>query len=142
MALRWGGNQQAQAEADAAFAKLKDKKKNRKGKPVRVSGKKKRHRNRKPWKNADGSVNYHAYIVSRDWQRKREGVLQRRGRKCEQCGNLNQIQVHHRHYRTLGKESDGDLQILCHGCHSNHHEGKNGIVMDPMTAEFVGMFRV
>jgi 5-methylcytosine-specific restriction endonuclease McrA len=138
--LRWGGNLEAQKQADEAFARLRPKRKAKKA-PKRKGRKQKLGRCRKPYKRPDGTIDYYLYIASKDWRRKVAGVLKRRGSKCEECGSTHGIQIHHKHYRTLGKESDNDLRVLCGGCHANHHEGYKGIVMDPMTAEFVSMFR-
>jgi 5-methylcytosine-specific restriction endonuclease McrA len=96
--------------------------------------------NRAEYTRPDGSIDYYAYIASADWKRKRDGVIGRRG-GCEVCGTKHELQVHHKHYKTLTRESDGDLKVLCGGCHANHHEGDKGIVMDPMTTAYVGMFR-
>lgn len=50
--------------------------------------------------------------------RKRSGSL------CEMCGNKFhqfQLESHHLHYRTVGRESQWDLLILCRKCHREQH---------------------
>jgi hypothetical protein len=67
---------------------------------------------------------YHEYIKSEKWQRKARKARRRAGGKCELCQSTYRIEVHHKHYRTLGQESMTDLQVLCSGCHSIQHENK------------------
>jgi 5-methylcytosine-specific restriction endonuclease McrA len=38
--------------------------------------------------------------------------------KCEHCGSLNQLSLHHETYVNLGNEDIHDLRILCQPCHS------------------------
>lgn len=50
--------------------------------------------------------------------RKRSGAL------CEACGRKFyqfQLEAHHLHYRTVGKESPWDLLIVCRECHRKQH---------------------
>jgi 5-methylcytosine-specific restriction endonuclease McrA len=86
-------------------------------------------------------VKYHDYIVSPAWFARRRQLFDVRGERCERCGSTRNIQVHHRNYKRVGREQDKDLEVLCRGCHENEHEGKNGVVMDPITAEFISLFR-
>ena len=82
---------------------------------------------------------YYAYIQSKAWAKKREQAFKRYGRKCGVCGRTENLQVHHRHYRTLFNERMEDLGILCGDCHANEHEDKGA--MDSMSSEFAAMFR-
>lgn len=84
---------------------------------------------------------YTDYLSSRQWAKKRRKALAYYGNRCTVCGTTYRLEVHHRHYRTLFKEGWPDLDVLCRGCHENHHEGKNGVVADPMTAEFLALAR-
>src|SRR5437879_3292308 len=52
-----------------------------------------------------------------DWQTKRQEAFRAYGRKCAVCGATRRLQVHHLHYKTLGRESVGDFRILCKKCH-------------------------
>ena len=65
------------------------------------------------------SLQYRKYINSAAWFIKRDQVLLRANNRCEHCGEENtKLQVHHRHYRTLGKEKLNDLVCLCLNCHA------------------------
>lgn len=81
-------------------------------------------------------VVYKDYIQSKKWKKKRWQALNHYGCKCAICGSKKQLQVHHKHYRTLGCEEMKDLQVLCAGCHENHHEHE-GKCADPMTRAFL-----
>lgn len=130
--LRWGGNLEAQRQADAAFGKAKAKRKRK------FNRKQKR---RGQLSNPPAKIDYYRYIASAAWRKKRTGVIQRKGGKCQRCGSTYELRVHHRHYKTLGRERDKDLEVLCVGCHENEHEGDVAGVLDPMTREFVERFR-
>jgi 5-methylcytosine-specific restriction endonuclease McrA len=75
------------------------------------------------------SEKYKAHIASPEWARIRKGALERAGNSCALCGrgikDLRRkglhLEVHHKHYRNLGREQPEDLTVLCAGrggCHS------------------------
>lgn len=65
------------------------------------------------------SDQYQRYLASDAWKVKRGQVLLRSSFKCEHCGVKDvPLQIHHRHYRTLGKERLADLAALCSECHA------------------------
>lgn len=42
--------------------------------------------------------------------------------KCEECGFQYELDVHHKHYKTFGKEDiTNDLMVLCRRCHKDYH---------------------
>ena len=41
--------------------------------------------------------------------------------KCCVCGNLNDLEVHHKTYKRLGREKLSDLVLLCKYCHKELH---------------------
>jgi 5-methylcytosine-specific restriction endonuclease McrA len=52
------------------------------------------------------------------WKR----ILERDGWRCQQCGSLINLQVHHSHPRgTQGDDAEENLITLCANCHSAHH---------------------
>lgn len=77
----------------------------------------------KPNRNTQANrQSYESYINSNEWKRKRLALFQRRGRKCESCGETRgEIHVHHLTYANFGKEQDIDLLILCRECHMMRH---------------------
>ena len=70
---------------------------------------------------------YQRYLTTRHWRQTRRRVLKARGGRCAMCGIVSERpQVHHRHYKTLWREQNGDLQVLCRGHHETHHLGVTG----------------
>ena len=84
---------------------------------------------------------YHLYIASPAWNRKRQQALRHHGNACRICRKTFDLQVHHKHYRTLGRESMKDLDVLCRDCHANHHEGDKPCCQDSFTQEFLSIIR-
>jgi 5-methylcytosine-specific restriction endonuclease McrA len=60
---------------------------------------------------------YEQYLQSLDWQELRQKVLQRDNNMCQTCCNTKSLEIHHKHYNSLGKEKLEDLITLCHECH-------------------------
>jgi len=61
---------------------------------------------------------YDAYIHSPAWDRRRRAAIRAAGNRCENCGRGERVlQVHHKHYKTLGHERPQDLEVLCLDCH-------------------------
>lgn len=65
------------------------------------------------------SEEYVAYLDSPAWATTRATMLELAGHRCQGpgCGVRTGLQVHHRHYRSLGNEAWGDLVVLCPSCH-------------------------
>ena len=61
---------------------------------------------------------YHAYLSSKAWSRKRDRVIRRDKGSCRTCGVSTHLEVHHRTYARVGRERMGDLITLCSSCHS------------------------
>lgn len=66
-------------------------------------------------------TDYHEYLLTPQWQTKRENVLIFWGHRCALCFSDINIEVHHRTYKRLGNELMTDLIALCSDCHSDHH---------------------
>lgn len=106
--LRWGGSIEAQRQADEAFAAIQ------KPKTKKLSAKSDRPRR----------VSYKRYIMSRAWKSKRALAIAYYENTCHRCGGSfdeSQIHVHHRHYKSVGREKMTDLEVLCRHCHCDHH---------------------
>ena len=93
--------------------------------PMPKRGKKRRNRERRkqqafarehPW------IPYGEYLLSNWWKSKRKQKLASIGFRCENCHAVKNLHVHHLHYRTLWREKDSDLQVLCTSCHQGKHE--------------------
>jgi hypothetical protein len=60
---------------------------------------------------------YRRYILSDAWRVKKQRIIAQRGERCELCGHVGGLQLHHLNYARLGRELDTDLQLLCTECH-------------------------
>jgi 5-methylcytosine-specific restriction endonuclease McrA len=49
-------------------------------------------------------------------------VLERDGWRCQHCGSMEDLQVHHIQWRSRqGNDTEENLMTLCWSCHSSHH---------------------
>jgi 5-methylcytosine-specific restriction endonuclease McrA len=49
-------------------------------------------------------------------------VLRRDGWRCQYCGKMSDLQLHHKQFRShLGEDSEKNLITLCAACHSSLH---------------------
>jgi hypothetical protein len=67
-------------------------------------------------------MKYSDYLQTRHWKKVKEEVFTRYGESCSFCCSKNQLEVHHRTYKNLGKEEWGDVVLLCHECHCVFHK--------------------
>ncbi len=67
-------------------------------------------------------IPYSEYLQSAWWQNKRKEKLKSVNYRCNRCGSQAELQVHHLHYRSLWKEKNNDLEVLCKTCHQVEHE--------------------
>ena len=52
-------------------------------------------------------------------------VLQRDGWRCQSCGSLEKLQIHHKKFRSQsGNDSERNLITLCADCHRRVHQRK------------------
>jgi 5-methylcytosine-specific restriction endonuclease McrA len=52
----------------------------------------------------------------------RQQILRRNGRRCQSCGTMSNLEVHHREFRShSGADSDENLITLCTACHARVH---------------------
>jgi hypothetical protein len=72
-------------------------------------------------------VDYNTYLQSTHWKETRSW---RMTGYCERCRLQRylvilifkkDLNVHHKHYNTLGRERWGDLEVLCPRCHTIEH---------------------
>jgi 5-methylcytosine-specific restriction endonuclease McrA len=49
-------------------------------------------------------------------------ILQRDSWRCQVCGTMLDMEVHHQQFRShSGEDSEENLITLCHSCHSAEH---------------------
>ena len=54
----------------------------------------------------------------------RQQVLRRDGWRCQSCGTMSNLEVHHQAFRShAGHDSEENLITLCAGCHAGIHKG-------------------
>lgn len=52
----------------------------------------------------------------------RQVVLNRDGWRCQSCGTMSNLEVHHRQFRShSGADSEENLITLCTACHNESH---------------------
>ena len=61
-------------------------------------------------------------LDERSYQRLRERVFERDSWRCQRCGCLSELQLHHIQARSrLGDDADENLITLCAQCHQKVH---------------------
>jgi 5-methylcytosine-specific restriction endonuclease McrA len=61
-----------------------------------------------------------------DYRELHQQVLERDGWRCQACGSLQQLQVHHQKFRShSGGDVEQNLITLCAECHEQKH--RNGV---------------
>jgi 5-methylcytosine-specific restriction endonuclease McrA len=61
---------------------------------------------------------YAKHIKSARWRNMKRDIGRLRGNRCERCRSTFQLQLHHKTYERLGRESPSDLELLCTACHT------------------------
>jgi 5-methylcytosine-specific restriction endonuclease McrA len=57
------------------------------------------------------------------YERLRQQVLRRDGWRCQACGTMSNLEVHHKEFRShLGNDSEANLITLCTVCHASAHD--------------------
>jgi 5-methylcytosine-specific restriction endonuclease McrA len=55
----------------------------------------------------------------------RSQVLRRDGWRCQSCGAMSNLEVHHKQFRShCGGDSESNLITLCTACHASVHHSK------------------
>ena len=56
------------------------------------------------------------------YERLRQEVLRRDRWRCQSCGTMSNLEVHHREFRShSGADSEENLITLCAACHAGEH---------------------
>lgn len=69
---------------------------------------------------------YKLYLQSIEWKQKKELLFSIKGKVCERCKSIKEIQVHHKTYANVFNEKLNDLEVICKKCHYKEHFNKNG----------------
>jgi 5-methylcytosine-specific restriction endonuclease McrA len=57
----------------------------------------------------------------------RQQILHRDGWRCQSCGAMSNLEVHHKQFRShSGHDSEENLITLCVGCHGEMHSARRG----------------
>ena len=65
--------------------------------------------------------NYSEYIKTDTWRKRAAFARSRAGGRCWTCNFEGTLEVHHRTYDHVGRESPDDLIALCSPCHTAVH---------------------
>ena len=67
-------------------------------------------------------------LVPVSYESLRQKVLRRDGWRCQSCGTMSNLEVHHKQFRShSGHDSEENLVTLCVCCHGEMHSpGRNG----------------
>jgi ATP-dependent DNA helicase RecQ len=59
------------------------------------------------------------------YERLRQQILRRDGWRCQSCGAMSNLEVHHKQFRShSGTDSEENLITMCTACHAiAHHRG-------------------
>lgn len=64
------------------------------------------------------------YLRSGHWMQLRLRKLVHANRKCERCGAVGNLDIHHKNYRDIYDVEMDDLEALCRACHNLEHHIK------------------
>jgi len=58
-----------------------------------------------------------------EYDKLRRAILQRDGWRCQFCGAMTNLEVHHQRFRShSGEDTEENLTTLCDDCHSSIHD--------------------
>jgi 5-methylcytosine-specific restriction endonuclease McrA len=60
-----------------------------------------------------------------DYEKLRQEILRRDRWRCQACGGMSNLEVHHKQSRSqCGSDSEDNLIVMCAMCHSAVHDGR------------------
>jgi len=63
-------------------------------------------------------------LENREYEELRTRVLRRDGWRCQFCGSMTNLEVHHQTFRShAGEDKESNLISVCTKCHSSLHSG-------------------
>src|SRR5574343_85240 len=61
---------------------------------------------------------YEQYILSKEWQEKRDACFALKGKMCQFCGSIEKLHIHHDTYKNFKNEDvENDLYVISLKCH-------------------------
>lgn len=60
---------------------------------------------------------YQEVILSDRWRKLKAKVVAVQKKRCGHCGHESALELHHKHYATMGRETERDVVALCSRCH-------------------------
>ena len=105
---------------DEYFRKLREERKGR----VEIAIKKKTQKERDSIINMRRPLSYEEQLVDKRWKEFREKVLNHNGKKCENCGSVRNLQIHHPRYiegHYAWEYGIDEVVVLCDKCHKLMH---------------------
>ena len=64
-------------------------------------------------------------LDAQSYERLRRKALERDRWRCQSCGAMSNLEVHHQQFRSRsGDDSEENLVTLCSTCHANLHRGR------------------
>ena len=79
-----------------------------------------------------GRNDYNCHIGSTEWERFKREITKQRGNRCERCGHVSAyLELHHKHYHSLGIEQPEDVELLCSKCHRGADEARRAAKSRP-----------
>lgn len=92
---------------------------------VKAKAKKKAlSRPQKKSKEEHPSIPYDKQMKDKRWYAFRKKVFEVKGKRCEKCGSVNKLQVHHPKYKSGRYAWEYDpsrMVVLCRTCHAKEH---------------------
>jgi 5-methylcytosine-specific restriction endonuclease McrA len=66
-------------------------------------------------------------LDARFYESLRQDILRRDGWRCQSCGTMSNLEIHHQEFRShSGDDSEDNLITLCTACHDEiHHIAKS-----------------
>lgn len=74
-------------------------------------------------------TSYKKYLKSKHWKKVRKQYYKDHKRECIVCNKKSRLNLHHLHYKTLGKESGEELIAICHRCHLVLHSALDSEIL-------------
>ena len=68
------------------------------------------------------------WLDMQSYEALRQQVLRRDRWRCQSCGNMSNLEVHHKQFRShSGHDSEENLITLCASCHQEMHSRRRDV---------------